>query len=87
MCAAARMKRQAVAMVPAPVMAAASACVPWPCRHPSGIILDVVGTAGTDRGRSCKEHACCVDILENDVLVKLRHKQILVPDNIAGGAR
>jgi hypothetical protein len=87
MCAAARMKRRAVAVVPVPVMAVASACAPLPSRHPSGIILDVVGTAGTNHGRSCKEHACCGDILESDVLVKLRREQILVPDNIVGGAR
>jgi hypothetical protein len=84
MCAAPRIKRQAVAGATAPDMAAESACAPAPSRHPSGIILDVVGTAGTDRGRSCEEHACCGDVLENDVLVKLRREQILVPDNIAG---
>ncbi len=87
MCAAARMKRQAVGVVPSPVVAMASACAPEPSRHPSGIILDVVGTAGTDRGRSCKEHACCSDVLDNDVLVKLQHEQILVPDAIAGGGK
>jgi hypothetical protein len=84
MCAAPRTKRQAVAATTVPDMAAESACAPAPSRHPSGIILDVVGTAGTDHGHSCEEHACCGDVLENDVLVKLRRKQILVPDNIAG---
>jgi hypothetical protein len=74
MCTAAHLKRQAVAAAPAPNMAAASACAPAPSRHPSGIILDVVGTAGTNRGRSCEEHASCGNILENDVLVKLRHE-------------
>ncbi len=81
------MNNQAVAAVPALVMAAASACAPLPHRHPSGIILDVVGTTGTNRGCSCKEHACCGDILENDILVKLWREQILVPDNIAGGGQ
>ncbi len=83
MCAAPRTKRQVVAATTAPDMAAESACAPAPSRHPSGIILDVVGTAGTDRGRSCKEHTCCSDVLENNVLVKLRCEKILVPDNIA----
>jgi hypothetical protein len=87
MCAAARTKRQAVAAAPAPVMAVASACGPSPIMHPSGIILDVVGTAGTNCGCSCKEHACCSNILENDVLIKPRRKQILVPDAIAGGGK
>ncbi len=85
MCAAPRTKCQAVAAAPAPNMAAASACVPVPIRHPSSIIFDVVGTAGTDRGRSCEENVCCGNILESDVLVKLQRKQILVPDAITGG--
>jgi hypothetical protein len=68
-------------------MAAGSAYVPAPSQHPSGIILDVVGTSGTDHGRSCKEHACFGDILENDVFVKLRCEQILVPDAITGGGK
>jgi hypothetical protein len=85
MCAAPHMKRQAVPAATAPGMAAASACAPAPSRYPSGIILDVVGTAGTNRGRSWEEHACCGDVLENNVLIKLQRKQILVPDAIAGG--
>jgi hypothetical protein len=87
MCAVAHMKRQAVAVAPLPVVAMARACAPEPSRHLSGIILDVVGTAGTNRGRSCKEHVCCGDVLDNDVLVKLWHKQILVPDAITGGGK
>jgi hypothetical protein len=74
-----------MAAVPLPVVTMASACAPEPSRHPSGIILDVVGTAGTNRGRSCEEHACCGDVLDNNILVKLRREQILVPDAIAGG--
>jgi hypothetical protein len=80
MCAAAHTKRQAVGAAPLPIVVMASACAPEPSRHPSGIILDVVGTAGTNRGRSCEEHACCGDVLDNNVLVKLRRKQILVSD-------
>ena len=87
MCAAARTKRQAVGAAPLLVVAMASACAPEPSRHPSGIILDVVGTAGTNRGRSCKEHACCGNVLENDFLVKLQREQFLVPDAIAGGGK
>jgi hypothetical protein len=54
MCAAAHTKRQAVAAAPLPVVAMASACAPEPSRHPSSIILDVVGTAGTDRGAAAR---------------------------------
>jgi hypothetical protein len=82
MCAAARTKRQAVAAAPLPVVAMDSVCTPEPSRHPSGIILGVVGTAGTDCWRSCKDHTCCGNVLDNDVLLKLWHEQILVPDAI-----
>jgi hypothetical protein len=85
MCTAARMKRQTVSAAPLPIVAMASACAPEPSRHPSGIILDVVGTAGSNRGHSCKEHACGGDVLDNNVFVKLWREQILVPDGIAGG--
>jgi hypothetical protein len=87
MCAAAHTKRQVVAVAPSPVVAMDSVCAPDPSRHPSGIILDVVGTAGIDRGCSCKEHICCGNILENNVLVKLWGKQILEPDAIAKGGK
>jgi hypothetical protein len=87
MCASAHTKHQAVAVVPLPVVAMASACAPEPSRHPSGIILDVVETAGTNCGHSCKEHACCGKVLDNNVLVKLWRKQILVPDAIARGGK
>jgi hypothetical protein len=43
----------------AAIVAVASTCASAPSRHLSGITLDVVGIAGTKRGRSCKEHACC----------------------------
>jgi hypothetical protein len=87
MCAAARTKRQAVAAAPLPVVAMASSCPPEHSRHPSGIILDVVGTAGTNRGCSCKEHACCSDVLDNDVLIKLWREQILVLDAVTRGGK
>jgi hypothetical protein len=85
MCAAARTKHQAVNAVPAPIVAAASAHAPAPSKHPSGIILEVVGTAGTDRRHSCKEHASCgCEVLQDKVDVRLQREQILVPDNITG---
>jgi hypothetical protein len=45
--------------------------------HPSGIQLDVVGTEEGNRGRSCEEHDVCGDVLELDVVVRLRDVQIL----------
>ena len=52
-------------------------------KHPSGLVLDIVGTARTDRGRNCEEHNCCGEVLGNEVLVCLRRVQILVPDEMA----
>jgi hypothetical protein len=67
-----------------PIVAAASAHALAPSKHPSGIILEVVETAGTDRGCSCKEHACCShEILQDNIVVCLQCEQILVSDNIA----
>jgi hypothetical protein len=51
-------------------------------RHPDGIILDIFGTNRRDCGRSCKEHGCCSEILTEDVVVRLRHEQILVPNKL-----
>lgn len=45
--------------------------------HPSGIQLDVVGTEDGSRGRSCEEHSVCGSVLALDVVVRLRHVQIL----------
>ena len=85
MCGAARTKRQAVAAAPVPVVAAVSECAPAASKHhPRGIILEVVGTASPDRGRSCKEHACCgCKVLTDNVVVCLRREQILMPDHIS----
>lgn len=52
--------------------------------HPPGMILEIVGTAGIDRGRSCEEHECCGSVLREDVVVRIRKEQILVPDFISG---
>ena len=47
--------------------------------HPSGVVLDIVGTNRDDRGRSCEEHEVnCGEVLAEDVVVRLRKVQILV---------
>ena len=46
--------------------------------------MDIVGTAGVNRGRNCDKHTCCSDVLQEDVVVRIRKEQILVPDHIAG---
>jgi hypothetical protein len=44
--------------------------------HPSPIVLHIIGTEADDRGQSCKEHHCCGDELQEDVVVRLRKVQI-----------
>ena len=45
--------------------------------HPSGIIVDVVGIEEPSRGRSCKVHDTCGDIMAVDTIVRFRAVQIL----------
>ena len=96
MCHNTRPKRQAIGAPktidapPSAVMVAAVSVHPQPPPqnvHPPGIILDIVGTAGVDRGRSCEEHDCCGDVLKEDFVVRTCKEQILVPDYIAGKGR
>jgi hypothetical protein len=50
--------------------------------------LEIVGTAKADRGRRCEEHSCCgKEVLAEDVVVRLRREQILVPNRLGRGYR
>jgi len=44
--------------------------------YPSPIVIHIIGTEADDRGRSCKEHHCCGEVLQEDVVVRLRKVQI-----------
>ena len=44
--------------------------------HPSPIVIHIVGTDAYDRGRQCEEHHCCGEVLQDDVVVRLRKVQI-----------
>ena len=35
--------------------------------HPPGVVVEIVGTLMSDRGRSCEEHAVCGSVLEEDM--------------------
>ena len=50
--------------------------------HQLPIVLHIVGTDANDRGRSYEEHHNCGEVLQEDVVVRLRKVQIQ-----AGGAR
>jgi hypothetical protein len=56
-----------------------------PAVRPMGMVLDVVGTARGDRGRNCDEHEICGEVLAEDVVVRLRREQILVPNKLEKG--
>lgn len=52
---------------------------PSPPTHPSGVVVEIVGTERGDQGRSCEEHHInCGEVLAEDVVVRLRKVQILV---------
>jgi hypothetical protein len=59
---------------------------PPPPKHPSGILVGVVGTNRGDCRRCCEEHpeACGEAVLRDDVVVSIRKGQILVEDFKAG---
>ena len=46
--------------------------------HPCGILVEIVGTAVSCQGCSCKEHEICGKVLKEDVVVCLRKLQLMV---------
>jgi hypothetical protein len=46
--------------------------------HPSGIVVEIVGTEMSCQGRSCKEHEICGKVLKEDIVVRLRKIQLMV---------
>ncbi len=57
---------------------------PVGAKHPSGLVLDIVGIAAGDRGRRCEDHmVCCGQLLEKDFILRLRKEKILVPNVLA----
>jgi hypothetical protein len=46
--------------------------------HPSGIVVEIVGTEMSCQGRSCEEHDICGKVLKEDIVVRLRKIQLMV---------
>jgi hypothetical protein len=46
--------------------------------HPSGIVVEIVGTEMSCQGRSCEEHDICGEVLKEDIVVCLRKIQLKV---------
>jgi hypothetical protein len=57
---------------PAPVLQA-----PDPF-HPTGVVVEIIGTEMDDRGRSCEEHRNCHEVMSEDMVVCLWKVQIQV---------
>ena len=56
--------------------------------RPMGMVLEIVGTARGDRGRSCGDHTICgLEVVQEDVVVRLRREQILVPNKLGKGEK
>ena len=52
-----------------------------PPSHPTGIVVDIVGTEETSQGRTCDDgKTACGPILVTDSLVQFRQVQVLVDD-------
>jgi hypothetical protein len=50
-----------------------------------GLVIDIASIAAGDRGCRCKEHkVCCGEVVDVDIVVRLRCKEILVLDNFLG---
>ena len=58
-----------------------------PAVRPMGMVLEIVGTARGDRGHNCDEHTCCGEVLQEDVVVRLRREQILIPNKLGKGEK
>ena len=53
--------------------------------HAEGLVVDIAGIAAGDHGCQCKEHkVSCGKVVDVDIVVRLRCKEILVPDNFLG---
>jgi hypothetical protein len=67
-----------------PVLVAVPTVAPAPFSfsepiHPSGIVVEIVGTEMSCQGRrSCKDHNICGEVLKEDIVVRLRKIQLMV---------
>ncbi len=46
--------------------------------HPTSVVVEIIGLDVGDRGRSCKEHSKCGEVMAEDMVVCLRKVQIQV---------
>ena len=44
--------------------------------HPAGETVKIVSIEAGNRGRSCEEHEVCGTVVDDDIVVRLRHVQI-----------
>jgi hypothetical protein len=57
-----------------------------PPTHPSGVVVDVVGTSRGNCGCSCMDHpdGCGTAVLVDDIVVCIQKEQILIKDYLLG---
>ena len=46
--------------------------------HPTGIMVEIIGTECNTQGRSCEEHNFCGSLLAEDVVVRFRKVQVII---------
>ena len=50
-----------------------------PSYHPTGVVVEIVGIAAGDQGRSCNDHPdYCGEVLQEDVIVRIRKVQVII---------
>ena len=52
--------------------------------HPEGIVIEIVGITACNQGRSCEEHPYCGEVIDEDVVVRLRRVQVIMPSKDGG---
>jgi hypothetical protein len=70
-------KKSTPVLVAVPIVAPAPFLFGEPI-HPSGIVVEIVGTEMSCQGRSCEEQDICGKVLKEDVVVRLRKIQLMV---------
>jgi hypothetical protein len=52
--------------------------------HPEGIVIEISGITACNQGRSCEEHPYCEESIDDNVIVRLRRVQVIMPSKNGG---
>ncbi len=69
---------------PSAKVAAASRAHPAGLTHLEEIVIEIIGITACNQGRSCEEYPYCGEVIDNDVVVRLRRVQVIMPSKNSG---